>query len=403
MFPFNSVSDFSIIITYEEELLRQKIKNFVKNELENRIKQIEDTGSIPDELFRIAAKHGLSGLGIPRELGGEGGGHLSLTICIEEISKVCPSFATAIMVQRLFTIPVILYGTEQQKTKYIPAIARGEKFAAHGVTELVAGSDISSIKTQAIKEGDGWIINGKKHFITLADKADYFIILARTSEPQESESRWRGLTMFILEKTVKGLEVGRKIKITGMKGAEPCELFLNDVWVPDDSVLGKIGEGFKIAVNTYNYGRLYVAAQAVGISQAALEKCLHYTHEREAFEQPLISFQSIQFSIVDMLKSVVTARLITYWAAYLLEQGKESGIIAAALAKLYATEIAENVALKAIEIHGGRGVSIDEMIERSLRDSQVAKIYEGTPAILRLTVIRQLLKQILKDSQINTL
>lgn len=398
MLPFNSVSDFSIVISDEEEFLRQKIKKFVKNELENRIKQIEDAGSIPEDLFRIAAKHGLSGLGIPKELGGQGGGHLSLVTCIEEISKVCPSFATAIMVQRLFTIPVILYGTEQQKTKYIPAIARGEKFAAHGVTELVAGSDISSIQMEARKEGDGWILNGRKHFITLADKADYFVILARTSEPPESESRWRGLTMFILERTVKGLEVGRKIKITGMKGAEPCELFLNDVWVSDDSVLGKIGEGFKIAVNTYNYGRLYVAAQAVGISQAALEKCLYYTRKREAFGQPLISFQSIQFSIVDMLKSVATARLITYWAASLLDQGKESGIIAAALAKLYATEIAETVALKAIEIHGGRGVSTDDMVERFLRDSQVAKIYEGAPAILRLTVIRQLLKQIPEDS-----
>lgn len=398
MFPFTSVSDFSISISGEEELqLRQKIRDFVKNELEPKVKQIEDYGFIPDELFRSATKYGIWGIGIPRELGGEGGGHLSLTICIEEISKVCPPFATAIMVQRLFTIPVILYGTEQQKSRYISAIARGDKFAAHAVTERTAGSDVPGIKTQARREGDGWIINGKKYFVTLADKADHFIILARTSEPPEGESRWKGLTMFILDRTAKGVKVGEKIKITGMKGAEPYELLLDDVWVHEDSVLGEIGEGFKIAVNTYNYGRLYAAAQAVGISQSALEKSLYYAHKREAFGQSLISFQSIQFSIVEMLKLIVTARLTTYWAASLLDQGKEAGIIAAALAKLHATEVAENVALKAIEIHGGSGVAVEGMIEKYLRDSQVVKIYEGTPAMLRLTVLRQILKQIPQD------
>ncbi len=394
MFPFNSVMDFSVNISEELEQLRIKVRNFIEKELEPRAKQIEYARQIPDDLFRIAANYGFTGLGIPRELGGHGGGHLGTAIYIEEVSKVCPSFATAAMVQYLFIIPVMLFGTERQKIKYLPGLINGEKFAAHAATEQAAGSDVAGIKTQAKKEGDGWLINGTKYFITLADKADYFIILARTSKPGGQEQRWKGLTMFIVEKTAKGLKIGRKIEIIGMRGANPYELILDNVWVPDDSVLGTVGDGFKIAMNTYNYGRLYVSAQAVGIAQSALESCLQYTYSREAFGQPLISFQSIQFSIVDLLKSIVIARLMTYWAATLLDNGKEAGIIAAALAKLYATEVAEEAALKAIELHGGTGVTIDGMVEKFLRDSQVAKIYEGAPAMLRLTVIRQLLKQI---------
>jgi len=393
MFPFRSVMDFSINIPEELEQLRMKVRRFVDDELEPRANQIEDSGQIPNELFRIAASYGLTGLGIPREIGGHGGELLSTVIYIEEVSKACPSFATAAMVQHLFMIPVMMFGTESQKTKYLPSLTSGEKFAAHAATEQAAGSDLAGIQTQARREGDGWLINGKKYFITLADKADYFIILARTSEPEVQEQRWRGLTMFVVEKTAHGLKIGRQIKIIGMRGANPYELILDNVWVPDDSVLGTVGDGFKIAMNTYNYGRLYVSAQAVGIAQSALENCILYTSRREAFGQPLISFQSIQFSIVDLLKSIVTARLMTYWAAKLLESGKEAGIIAASLAKLYATEVAEEVALKAIELHGGTGVTINGRVEKYIRDSQVAKIYEGTPATLRLTVIRQLLKQ----------
>jgi len=387
--------DFSINISEEIELLRNKIREFVDRELEPRAIQIEESGQIPSDLFRIAAGKGFTGLGVPKELGGHGGGHLSVAMYIEEVSRSCPSFATAAMVQYLFMIPIMLFGTEQQKTKYIPRLVRGEKFAAHAATEESAGSDVAGIKTWAKKEGDGWLISGKKYFITLADKADYFIVLARTSEPEGEEQRWRGLTAFIVEKTARGLEVGRKIRIMGMRGAEPSELILDNVWVPSDSVVGRVGEGFKVAMSTYNYGRLYVSAQAVGIAQSALERCLQYASRRETFGQPLLSFQSIQFSIVDLLKSIVTARLMTYWAATLLDKGKEAGIIAAALAKLYSTEVAEEAALKAIEMHGGAGVIHQGMVEKHLRDSQVAKIYEGAPAMLRLTVIRQLMKQML--------
>jgi acyl-CoA dehydrogenase len=393
MFPFRSVIDFSINIPEELEQLRMKVRRFVENELEPRAGQIEDSGRIPDELFRIAASYGLTGLGMPREVGGHGGGLLGTVIYIEEVSRACPSFATAAMVQHLFMIPVTMFGTESQKTKYLPGIISGEKIAAHAATEEAAGSDLAGIKTWARREGDGWLISGKKYFVTLADRADYFIILARTSEPEVREQRWRGLTMFVVEKAAEGLKIGRRIEVVGMRGADPCELILDNVWVPDDSVLGTVGDGFKIAMKTYNYGRLYVSAQAVGIAQSALENCLLYTSRREAFGQPLISFQSVQFSIVDILKSIVSARLMTYWAANLLEAGREAGIIAASLAKLYATEVAEEAALKAVELHGGTGVTVNGRVEKYLRDSQVAKIYEGAPATLRLTVIRQLLKQ----------
>ncbi len=398
MFPYNYVSDFSINISERHESLREEIKKFVEKELKPRAKNIEESDNLPDDLLRLAASYRLTGLGVPRELCGRGEDQLSIVIFIEEVSKVCPSFATAIMVQYLFMLPIILFGSIQQKLKYVSCIARGEKFGAHAVTEVEAGSDIAGIRTTARREGDGWIINGQKRFITFADKADYLTILARTSDLTEQKQRWRGLTMFIIDRTFEGVEIGPKIKVMGLNGIHPFSLYLNNVWVPNDSVLGKVDEGFKIAVRAYNYGRVYAAAQAVGIAQSVLEKCIDYSSKREAFGQPLISFQGVQFPLVDLLSSVISARLLTYWAAMALDK-RGDDIIAPALAKLYATEVAEKTALKGIEIHGGVGVTQEGLIERFLRDSEVIKIYEGTPAILRLTIIHQILKLISKNVQ----
>jgi acyl-CoA dehydrogenase len=274
-------------------------------------------------------------------------------------------------------------------------VARGEKFAAHATTEPGAGSDVAGIAARAREKDGGWVISGRKYFITAADKADYFVVLARTSDPPSRSERWKGLTMFVVERETPGLRVGERIEVMGLRGSQPSEVLLDDVWVPQDAVVGKVDEGFKIAVTTYDYGRVGVAAQAVGILQGVFEKSLQYATQRIAFERPILSFQAIQFYLADILTDLEAARLMTYWAASLINKGlTDKAIIAASIAKLLTTALAERAALRGIEIHGGVGVALDGMVERYLRDSQVIKIYEGTAEIQRMTVMRHLLRKV---------
>ncbi|MCS7143029.1 MAG: acyl-CoA dehydrogenase family protein [Aigarchaeota archaeon] len=395
MYPLDSLLDLKIEVSEEHEVFRRKVREFVTQYLEPRVKEIESTNSIPNELLKKAAEIGLLGLGIPEEYGGQGTDYLYTAIYTEEVSRVCPAFATESLVRGLFSIPVLLFGTEVQRRRYIPPLATGEKFAAHATTEPGAGSDIAGIQTRAVEREGGWLINGQKYFITGADRADFFVVLARTSDPPSRKERWRGLTMFIVERGTPGLRVGEKIHVTGLRGSQPSEVFLDNVWVPHDSVVGEVGDGFKIAVATYDYGRVGIAAQAVGLMQGVFERVLQYSVQRIAFERPIISFQSIQFHIVDMLKDLQASRLMTYWAATLINKGlTDKAVIAASLAKLLATELAERVASRGIEVHGGMGVAIDGQVERYLRDSQVMKIYEGTAEIQRLTIMTHLMRRV---------
>lgn len=396
MLPYDSITDFHVPITEDHELFRKVVRQFVERYLEPRVKEIEQTNAIPTELIKMAAENGFMGLGIPEEYGGQGSDYLNVVIYTEEVSRVCPAFSTATLVRGLFTTPVLVFGTEEQKRKYIPPLASGQKSAAHATTEPGAGSDVAGIKTRAVRKDGGWVLNGQKYFITGADKADYFVVLARTSDPPSRHERWKGLTMFIVERDNPGLRVGEKIQVTGLRGSMPSEVILNDCWVPEDAVLGEVGDGFKVAMVTYDYGRVGIAAQAVGVLQGVFEKSLNYAAQRIAFERPILAFQAIQFYLSDMLRDLEAARLLTYWAAYLLNKGlDERSIIAASLAKLFATEAAERAALRAIEIHGGMGVAVDGMVERFLRDTQIMKIYEGTSEIQRLVIIRHLVRKVL--------
>lgn len=315
-------------------------------------------------------------------------------IMMEEISRVSPAFATAIAVKGLFVVPILLYGTEDQKKRYIPPVARGEKFAAHANTEPEAGSDVAGIKSTARKVNDHWVLNGRKIFITGADRADYFVVSARTSPPPDRKQRWKGITFFIVERDWPGVKVGSKFNVTGLRGEHPSELILEDVKVPSENVLGPVGEGFKVAVETYDHGRIGIAAQAVGIAQAVFEKSLNYALQRYAFERPIISFEAVAFRIADMLIKLEAARLLTYWAATLADQGRKEFVVAASLAKTFATEVAEEAAASAIKVHGGYGVDLETGVERFLRDALITTIYEGTNDIQRLTIIRQLVRQI---------
>ncbi|MDT7878694.1 MAG: acyl-CoA dehydrogenase family protein [Candidatus Caldarchaeales archaeon] len=395
MLPFDSVTDFRIDLADEHELFRKSVRRFVELYVEPRVREIERSNRIPDDILRKASELGFTGLGIPEEYGGQGTDYLYTVIYTEEVSRVCAALVTETLVRNLFTTPILLFGTEEQRRKYVPPVARGEKFAAHATTEPGAGSDVAGIAARAREKDGGWVISGRKYFITAADKADYFVVLARTSDPPSRSERWKGLTMFVVERETPGLRVGERIEVMGLRGSQPSEVLLDDVWVPQDAVVGTVDEGFKIAVTTYDYGRVGVAAQAVGILQGVFEKSLQYATQRIAFERPILSFQAIQFYLADILTDLEAARLMTYWAASLINKGlTDKAIIAASIAKLLTTALAERAALRGIEIHGGVGVALDGMVERYLRDSQVIKIYEGTAEIQRMTVMRHLLRKV---------
>lgn len=394
VFPFSSIKDYVIELNDEMELFRASVREFVEKEVEPVAVKVIKEGKIPEELYRKAIEMGFTGIGIPEEYGGQGGGAMYLVILMEEISRVLPSLGTGLLVNGLFTYPVLAFGTDDQKKKYLPPIARGEKFAAHANTEPVAGSDVAGIQSTAKKEGDKYILNGRKIFITGADKADYFVVSARTSpQPEDRRKRWWGISLFIVERDWPGVKVGSRFDVMGLDGEHPSEVILDNVEVPEENLIPPENEGFKLLVQTYDYSRVGVAAQAVGIAQGAFEKAFNYSLQRTAFGRQLIAFQAVSFKLADMLTMLQTARLITYWAATLADKGREEYVFAASMAKTYATEVAEKISAYAIKVHGGVGVDKETGVEHFLRDSIITTIYEGTNDIQRLTTIRQLLKK----------
>jgi len=388
------LEDFKIEIKEEVESFRKTIREFVERSVAKRIQEIESKGEIPEEIYQEAIELGLTGVGIPQEYGGQGGDILTLAVMYEEISRVSPALASALMVNHLFIYPVMKYGNEEQRKKYISNIASGKSFAAHANTEPVAGSDVAGIQTTAKKEGKYYILNGRKIFITGAGKADYFVVSARTSFPKENQKRHDGISLFIVEKGYEGFKVSRRIDTIGLRGEQPYEIILDNVKVPEDNIVGEEGKAFKMIVSTYDHGRIGVAAQAVGILQGLIERALNYALQRKAFEKPLISFEGISFKIADSLIKLSAARLLTYWAAEMMDKKREGAIIAASIAKTFATEAAEKVAIDTIKIYGGYGVDKETGVERYLRDTLITEIYEGANDIQRLTIVKSLVRKL---------
>ncbi len=392
VFPFKSVEDFKINITEEHELFRKAVREFVEKEVMPRWKEIEESNRIPQEVFQAMREQGLFGIGIPEQYGGQGGGQLTTAIAMEEIARAVPSLAVAVGVNHLFAIPVLLFGSEDLKKRYIIPIARGERRGAHANTEPSGGSDVAGIQTRAIKENDHYVITGRKVFISAAGEADYLLVSARTSPPQEGK-RWWGITTFVVERDWPGVNIGQQFRVIGMRGEQPYEVVLDNVKVPAENMVGKENEGFKVVVTTYDYTRIGIAAQATGIAQAAFEKALNYALQRELFGQRMITFEIIIEKLSDMYMRLEASRLLTYWAASLADQGRPDFITAASLAKTFATESAEWIARQAVQIHGGYGVDFETGVERYLRDAIITTIYEGTNEIQRLTIVRELLRQ----------
>lgn len=375
-------------LTEEQKLLEETVRAFANSEVKPLAKELDETGQFPRETFRKAAELGLTGIVLPEQYGGAGFDHVSYTIVIEEISRVCASTGAILAGQNsLYCGPIHLYGTEEQKQRFLSPFARGEKIGCFALTEPQAGSDATALKTSAVRRGDRYVVNGTKAWITSGGVADAAIVYVKT-DPTKSE---KGITALVVERGTPGFKVGKEEKKLGINGTACVELSFEDCEVPVENRLGQEGEGYKIALSTLDGGRIGIAAQAVGISQGALEEVLQYSQQRIAFGQPIANFQAIQFMLADMATEIAAARLLTRKAAW--KQGTGTRFtMDAAIAKLFASEMATRVTHKAIQIHGEYGYSREYPVERMYRDARVTEIYEGTSEIQRMVIASWVLK-----------
>lgn len=386
-------ADYEVKLSADHESLRHTIRDFAEKELRPVAFEIDRNNKIPRDLLRRIAGVGLTAITYKEEYGGLGGDLLSMVIAIEEIARVSAACSTVFVASHLVSEPLNEWGNEEQKKRFLVPMVSGEKIGAHAMTEPGAGSDVAGIKSSAKLHGSHWEINGRKTFITNGETADLYLVFARTSPAPSSRERHKGLSAFIVERGTEGFQVGSHIETTGLRGSQPSELILDRVKVPMDNMIGKEGDGFYIGVKTYDRGRVDVSAQGVGIAQAAYEAAISYAQTRTSFEKPLIDFQQVQYKLAEMAMGLHTARLLTYWAASLKDQGKDF-VKAASIAKVTSTETAERLALLAMMIHGGYGVATEYPVERYLRDSQIIKTYEGTNDIQRLTIAKQLIREL---------
>ncbi len=375
----------------EEQLT---IKDLCRQIAEERIKPVraryDQTEDFPWEIVEVLAQSDIFGLFIPEKYGGLGGGILEMVIATEELSRVCGGIALAFAATALATFPILLFGSESQKSKYLPDIAAGKRLAAFALTEPEAGSDAGAVKTAAKKEGDGYILNGTKQWITNGGEAEIYTVIAATDKSRGS----RGLSAFILEKGTQGFSFGKKENKLGIRGSTTRELSFQDCFVPQENLLGKEGQGFLIAMRTFDQSRPGVAAQAVGIAQGALEEALAYAQEREQFGKPIASFQGIQFMLADMATQIEAARALTYAVAKMIDRGAKKVAKASAMAKVFASDVAMKVTTDAVQILGGYGYMKDYPVEKMMRDAKITQIYEGTNQIQRAIIASNLIKEI---------
>jgi len=375
-------------LTEEQSLLQRTVREFADTEVKPLAKELDETGHFPRENFRKAAELGLTGVAVPEQYGGAGMDHISYTIMIEEISRVCASTGVILSVQNsLYCDPVLRFGTEEQKKKFLLPFARGDKIGCYALTEPQAGSNAAALRTKAVLKGDKYVINGTKAWITNGGAADAAIVYTNT-QPEKGE---KGITALIVEKGTPGFSIGKEEKKLGINATACCELSFTDCAVPVTNRIGAEGEGYKVALSTLDGGRIGIAAQATGIAQGAFDAALAYAKQRQAFGRPIADLQAIQFMLADMATEIDAARLLVRKAAWKEETGARFSM-EASIAKLFASEMATRVAHKAIQIHGGNGYSREYPVERAYRDARITEIYEGTSEIQRLVIAAWVLK-----------
>ena len=371
----------------EHLLIKQTVRNFAEKEIAPMAEEIDETDQFPAQIFKRMGELGLFGIPFAESYGGGGGDYLSLLITLEEIARASGSVAIILDAQTsLCCEPIYLFGTEEQKKKYLPKLVSGEKIGAFGLTEPNAGSDSGATRTRAILDGDSWVINGEKTFITNGSLADVLVITAKT-DPDKGTN---GISAFIIEKGTPGFQAGRDEKKMGLRGSVTSQLFFENCRIPSGNLLGKKNEGFRQFMTTLDAGRLAISAMAVGLAQGALDKAVAYAKERVQFNQPIAKFEAIQWMIAEMATEIEAARMMVQRGGWLKGKGlrfsKE-----AAMAKLFSTEVSERVCYKAIQIHGGYGYVREYAVERMYRDQRLCAIGEGTNEIQRLVIARQVL------------
>ncbi len=374
--------------TEEQKMVRDMVRRFSEEELKPKASEMEEKEEIFPEIYKQLTELGLLGVYVPEEYGGAGMDMISYATVVEELSRGCAS--TGILVSAhtsLVVDPIFHYGTEEQKKRFLAPLAKGEKIGAHAMTEPGAGTDVVSISATAEKDGDSYILNGTKQFITNGRESGVYLVFAMT----DKEKRHKGMSAFIVEKETPGFSIGKLEHKLGIRASSTAELIFEDCRIPASNLLGEEGRGFYIAMDCYDGGRIGVAAQAVGIAQAAYEEAVEFAKTRIQFGQPIAKFQAIQFKLADMATIIEAARLLYLKSAWLKQEGKPYYQLSA-MAKLFASDVAMRVTREAIQVHGGYGFIKEYSVERHYRDAKITEIYEGTSEAQRLTIARNLLK-----------
>jgi len=374
-------------LTNDQKMLQDEVRKFAQTELVPVAPEIDESGEFPWKNIKKMAKLGLLGIIVPEEYGGAGFDYISLAIAIEEISRGCASTGVIVAVNNsLVSYPFLQFGNEEQKKKYLPLLCKGEKLGAFGLTEPNAGSDVVAMESTARLEGDHYILNGTKRFITNAGEAGIFVVFAYTNK----ELKHKGISTFIVERDTPGFSLGKHENLMGIRATANCELIFEDVKIPKENLLGKEGDGFKICMNTLDVSRIDIGAQGVGIAQSALDEAIKYSKERKAFGQPICNFEMMQSMLAEMATQIQAARFLVYYAGHCKNKGMTRFSKESAMSKYYAASIAVDVARKAVQIHGGYGYTRDYPVERIYRDAKILELYEGTSEIQKIVIAREL-------------
>ncbi len=376
-------------LSEEQIMVRDLCRQIAKDKIKPVAAELDKTEKFPWEIMKVLAQSDLFSIFVPSEFGGTGAGVLDLCIATEELSRVCAGIAVCYAASALGTFPIILFGNQEQKNKYLPDLASGKKIAAFGLTEPAAGSDASAIQTTAKKEGSYYILNGTKHFITNGGDAQIYTVIAMTDKNKGA----RGASAFIVEKGMKGFSFGKKEDKLGIRASSTAELIFQDCKVPQENLLAKEGMGFIVTMKTFDMSRPGVAAQAVGIAQGALDLAVQYAKERQQFGKSISAFQGIQWMLADMATQVEAARALVYSVARMIDRGQAKVGKESAMAKLFASDTAMKVATDAVQIFGGYGYMRDYPIEKFMRDAKITQIYEGTNQIQRNIIGLGLIKE----------
>ncbi|MCI6638349.1 MAG: acyl-CoA dehydrogenase [Bilifractor sp.] len=381
----------------KHEMARSLFREFAQNEVKPLAQEIDEEERFPRETFDKLAKYGFMGITAPREYGGQGCDELTYVLCLEEIAKVCGTTAVALSAHTSLCIdPIMTFGTEEQKKKYIPKLAKGEWLGAFGLTEPGAGTDAQGQQTKAVLDGDEWVLNGSKCFITNGKEADVYIIIAVTGTIEKRGRTQKEISAFIVEKGTPGFTFGTKEKKMGIRGSATYELIFQDCRIPKENLLGAKGKGFGIAMHTLDGGRIGIATQALGLAEGALDLTVAYTKERKQFGRSIAQFQNTQFQLANLKTKCDAAQLLVYKAACAKDAAGFSPAstysVEAAEAKLFAAEAAMDVTTKCVQLHGGYGYIREYDVERMMRDAKITEIYEGTAEVMRMVISANLLK-----------